>query len=131
MTNDEWVKEWVEDLTNLALLSKVDALSKAAAAFGQEAIERGKAEERAFQTKLWGTVPASLAELEDAAFERGRQYVITRLENPDDALVEILAPRICKYRWSILSDDQKAYWREQAKPIIRALAATLAEEKKE
>ena len=63
----------------------------------------------------------------EAAVAEERERILDRIRNPDDAMVEILAPRICKYRWSDMNDSQKASWREQSKPLLRAIADALEE----
>lgn len=93
----------------------------------QEAIERGKA----------GVVAA-----ERDAFRHGKAYILAQLENPDEALVEAVAPAIYEAdpEGGYYEDDPSSYWmaegfsehvwtiwRATAREAIRALARTLAE----
>jgi hypothetical protein len=65
----------------------------------------------------------------EAALREAEQRVIARLREPDEAMIEATAKRIHGGRWS--EEDNKEWWRNQAKKIIRALAAVLSSPQEE
>lgn len=130
MTNDEWVKERAADVYETVMDSSATRGSRKAAiaAFGQEAIARTREEERANAAKALKlahamqdkAVAAERKRTLDAviqAFEKGRRDAFARLENPDEAVVELVADEIF--------DGEDRH--ETALDICRALAAILTE----
>lgn len=132
MTTDKWVRERARSLQTYhggTLVHIQDVI-----AFGHEAIERTRTEERAnaaealklakeMQDKAVAAERERTLDAVIQAFEKGRRDVVERLENPDEALVEAVAKPHCDNDWPCRR------CRENAEASIRALARTLTEGK--
>lgn len=136
MTDEEWLKERAAHLARLQYLD-FDEQAADITSFGQECVERGKAEqdkaiaaerERAYaegQRSMIGPNPGTV-QIEEA-FERGQHSILARLENPDEALVEAA---LRAYECHDVGGSLKRRGRPPSdlmRVTIRAAAAALAE----